>query len=111
MNYGYDNRYNFQASYRLDGSSRFGKNNRYAHFYAFSAGWNISNEAFLKDSKVISNLKLRGSYGIVGNAGGTDGAYYRQYGLYNLSGQYNGEPAVIQGQYRNPDVTWEQTRD
>lgn len=111
VNYGYDNRYNFQASYRLDGSSRFGKNNRYAHFYAFSAGWNISNEAFLKDSKVISNLKLRGSYGIVGNAGGTDGAYYRQYGLYGLSGQYNGQPAVIQGQYRNPDVTWEQTRD
>lgn len=111
VNYGYDNRYNFQASYRLDGSSRFGKNNRYASFYAFSAGWNINNEAFLKDSKVISNLKLRASYGVVGNAGGNDGNYYRQYSLYGLSGQYDGNPAVTQGQYNNPNVTWEQTKD
>ena len=108
VNYGFDNRYYAQASYRLDGSSRFGENNRYAHFYAFSGGWNISNEAFLKDSKTISNLKLRASYGVVGNAGTN---YYMQYGLYSLSGQYNGQPALVQGQYRNPDVTWESTKD
>ena len=111
VNYGYDGRYFAQASYRLDGSSRFGKDNRYAHFYAVSGGWNISNEAFLKDSEVISNLKLRASYGVVGNAGGNDGNYYRQYGLYNLSGQYNGQPALVQGQYKNPEVTWETTKD
>jgi len=108
FNYGYDNRYNFQASYRLDGSSRFGENNRYANFYAFSAGWNVSNEAFLRDSKIISNLKVRASYGVVGNVAPN---YYTQYGLYALSGQYDGQPALIQDQYRNPDVTWETSKD
>lgn len=108
VNYGFDGRFFAQASYRLDGSSRFGENNRYAHFYAFSAGWNISNEDFLKDSQAISNLKLRASYGVVGNAGNN---YYMQYGLYGLSGQYNGQPALVQGQFKNPDVTWESTKD
>lgn len=108
FNYGFDGRFYAQASYRLDGSSRFGKNNRYAHFYAFSGGWNINNEAFLKDSESITNLKLRASYGVVGNAGTN---YYMQYGLYNLNGQYNGQPALVQGQYANPDVTWETTKD
>ena len=108
LNYGYDNRYYAQASYRLDGSSRFGENNRYAHFYAFSAGWNISNEEFLKGNDVLTNLKLRASYGVVGNAGSN---YYMQFGLYNLSGQYNGQPALVQGQYKNGDVSWESTKD
>lgn len=110
VNYGYGNRYYAQASYRLDGSSRFGKDKRYASFYAFSGGWNVSNEEFLKDSQVISNLKLRASYGVVGNVG-PDDKLYLFYGLYSNSGQYNGLPALTQDQYRNPDVSWETSKD
>jgi TonB-linked SusC/RagA family outer membrane protein len=110
VNYGYDNRYYAQASFRYDGSSRFGADKRYAPFYAFSAGWNISNEEFLKDSKTFTNLKLRGSYGTVGNVGPA-GALYMPFGLYNLGDQYNGVPGIVQGQYKNPNITWEQTVD
>jgi len=57
------------ASFRVDGSSRFGANNKYGQFPSFSAGWNISNERFFDNIRgTINNLKLRTSYGVVGNA-------------------------------------------
>jgi len=65
--YDYDDKYLFTVSARTDGSSRFGAENRFGFFPTASAGWNISEEKFLSDSKIISNLKLRASYGISGS--------------------------------------------
>src|SRR3546814_7626704 len=62
VNYNFDDRYLVGASFRVDGSSRFGSDKKYGSFPSFSAGWNISNEPFFSDlSTTISNLKLRGS--------------------------------------------------
>ena len=67
VNYSYKDKYLASATIRRDGSSRFGLNNRYAVFPAFSVGWRISEEAFLKDSDLISNLKVRAAWGKTGN--------------------------------------------
>lgn len=106
-NYNYDSRYMFQASYRYDGSSKFGKNNQYGSFYTFSGAWNIANEKFFKPAKeIVSELKLRASWGIVGNT--PDGAY-SHYSLYT-AGEYNGRPANFPSQLGNPDLTWEKNQ-
>ncbi|MEO6760064.1 MAG: SusC/RagA family TonB-linked outer membrane protein [Saprospiraceae bacterium] len=65
--YTYDNRYVVSASVRRDGSSRFGRNNRYGVFPGVSAAWNVSNEQFFKKVNFVSALKLRASYGVLGN--------------------------------------------
>src|ERR1700760_269368 len=67
-NYSYDNKYLLSASIRSDGSSRFSPSNRYGWFPSASAGWILSQENFLKDVPVLSQLKLRVSYGITGNS-------------------------------------------
>jgi TonB-linked SusC/RagA family outer membrane protein len=67
VNYGYDNRYLLTASYRYDGTSKFGKNQRWDGFPSIGLGWNITNESFMADQKIFSNLKLRASYGLIGN--------------------------------------------
>ena len=67
IGYSYQNRYVLSAAVRRDGSSRFGRNNRWGVFPSFSAAWNISNERFFQDVKFVSSLKLRASYGRLGN--------------------------------------------
>jgi TonB-linked SusC/RagA family outer membrane protein len=67
VNYAYDDKYLASVSYRRDGSSVFGPNNKYGNFAAFSLGWNISKEDFLQDNDIINNLKFRVSYGVTGN--------------------------------------------
>jgi TonB-linked SusC/RagA family outer membrane protein len=67
LNYTYDNRYYVDASYRVDGSSQFGNKNRFAPFWSVGAGWNMHNEAFLRDNEWISKLRLRASYGNTGS--------------------------------------------
>lgn len=67
LNYSYKDRYLFEASGRYDGSSKFPENNRFGFFPSFSAGWRMDQEAFLKDVKFLSNLKLRASWGSIGN--------------------------------------------
>jgi TonB-linked SusC/RagA family outer membrane protein len=70
LNYNYDSRYLVTATVRRDGSSVFGSNtSKYAVFPSFALGWNVSNENFMKDNKLFNSLKLRGSYGVVGNEG------------------------------------------
>ncbi len=69
LNYSYAERYLFDANYRLMGSSEAGSKNRWGSFWSVGAGWNIHNEAFLKDSKVVNRLKLRASYGYTGSQG------------------------------------------
>lgn len=65
--YAYKDRYLMTATARYDGSSRFGTNNKWGFFPSVGLGWRISEETFLANNKVITNLKLRGSYGITGN--------------------------------------------
>lgn len=98
-------KYLFKGSIRYDGSSRFGVENRYGFFPAASAGWIISEEDFLLDSGTISLLKLRGSWGITGNAGIGN---FASLGLF--SGRaYNQRAALYPSQLGNPELKWERT--
>ena len=103
-NYDYDNRYMGQVSYRMDESSCFGKNNRMGHFFTVSGGWNIQNETFFESLREsVNQLKVRVSYGSLGN---TPGAYYGHYPLYS-SMTYNDEVAYFPSQMGNADLSWE----
>ena len=106
VNYAYDNKYLAQVSFRRDGASNFGQNARYGNFFSVSAGWNIHRENFMSDVKWVNNLKLRASYGSVGNR---PGSLYPQYKMYSLAGGYNSIPSAIISQVKNDDLTWEKT--
>ncbi|WP_224994360.1 TonB-dependent receptor [Cesiribacter sp. SM1] len=108
VSYDYREKYFVSASFRRDGSSVFGANKRWGNFGALSASWLISNENFFSSlGKTVSLLKLRGSYGIVGN----DNIPAFQYlALYNFATQYNGGSAGYPETLPNPDLGWEQTK-
>lgn len=110
LNYSYKDRYLLEVNARYDGSSKFPSNQRFALFPSISGGWRISKEAFWNVSpKLISNLKLRGSYGSLGNGNISSYIYQEQFGIsqssYILGGirpQYTSRPSVL------PDgLTWE----
>jgi len=103
LDYNYASKYYFRASFRTDGSSRFGENNRWGNFYAFGASWNLHNEAFMESIGSINLLKLRASYGVNGN---DRIGNYEHWGIYGPS-QYNGLGGMIPNQPANPDLTWE----
>lgn len=96
-------KYLFTASARVDGSSRFGADNRYGFFPAASAGWVLSSEGFLSDSDVISFLKLRASIGRVGNA---EIPEFQALGLWG-AGKYGGSSTINAVQLANPELSWE----
>ncbi len=109
VNYSFNEKYLFTATFRSDGSSRFGANNRYATFPSVAGAWRISDEDFLKNNKFISNLKLRASYGISGNnnignyshlASINPGAYI--FGATQVSASFVG--------IANPNLTWEESK-
>lgn len=105
INYAFKNKYYAQASFRADGSSRFGENKRFGFFPSASAGWVISEENFMKDSETISFLKIRAGWGITGNAAIPN---YQQYGQYNIeSNGYNGENYRYLAVAPNPNLQWE----
>lgn len=104
-NYTYDNRYLAEVSLRRDGASNFGDDKKYGNFFSISAGWNINREKWFK-ADWVDVLKLRASYGSVGNI---PYSKYPQYGLYSVSSNYNGIPAILISQVGNKDLTWEQT--
>ncbi len=104
-NYDYNGKYLATLSFRADGSSRFGINNRFGYFPAASAGWILTEEDFLSESDFLSFLKLRASYGITGNAGI---ANFASRGLYSGS-SYVGNPGISPAQTPNPDLKWEST--
>ncbi len=112
LNYKFDNKYLIGLSGRIDGSSRFGANNRYGFFPSASAGWIVSEENFLKDVRQISFLKVRASYGYTGNAEinnfGSLGLYSAQNADGNPAG-YAGTPGQRPFQLENPDLKWEKT--
>lgn len=104
-NYSYDNRYLAQVSFRRDGASNFGKNAQYGNFFSVSGGWNIHNEKFFH-AGYINNLKLRASYGSVGNR---PNSLYPHLPLYSFSQSYNENPGALISQLANPDLSWEKT--
>lgn len=105
VNYTYDNKYLGQVSFRRDGASNFGPNAQYGNFFSVSGGWNIHNEDFFK-ADYITNLKLRASYGSVGNR---PNSLYPHYALYSLTTGYNENPGALISQIANPDLSWEKT--
>lgn len=109
-NYTYKDRYLVQATARVDGSSRFGRNNRYGFFPSVSAGWIVSEENFLKDSKNISFLKVKASWGLTGNANIPD---YARFGTYSAADNgilYGNEAILFPLQLANPNLQWETSR-
>ncbi len=105
INYARDNKYFAQATFRADGSSRFGENNRWGFFPSASVGWVMSEENFLKGNETISFMKLRAGWGITGNAAIPN---YRQYGLYETRQLgYNNEDFRFLSVAPNPDLQWE----
>ncbi|TDP01476.1 SusC/RagA family TonB-linked outer membrane protein [Flavobacterium sp. 245] len=105
VNYSFDNRYLAQVSFRRDGASNFGKNAQYGNFFSVSGGWNIHKEAFFH-ADYINNLKLRASYGSVGNR---PNSLYPHLPLYSFSQSYNENPGALISQLANPDLSWEKT--
>ena len=111
VNYSFDGRYMLQATIRRDGSSVFGKNNRWGTFPSISGAWNITEEAFMKNQNLFSNLKLRAGYGVSGNAMGFD--VYSSFVTYGATGTfvYDGKTYRTYGATKNanPDLKWETT--
>jgi TonB-linked SusC/RagA family outer membrane protein len=105
FNYSLANKYFLTASYRRDGSSKFGNANRYGNFYSGSAGWLVSGEKFMKNiTKTISNLKLRISHGVTGNDNFSN---YSAVETFSLGSNYNFQAGAAPTQYANPNLTWE----
>lgn len=108
VSYAYNDRYLLTATGRYDGSSRFGENNKWGFFPSAGIAWRISNEGFMKDNKIFSNLKLRASYGVTGNQ--EIGNYASLPRLSSVNYVYNDAP--IQGFWEsigNQDLRWEKT--
>jgi len=104
-NYAYASKYLLSVSARTDASSRFSESKKYSVFPAASVGWVISQEDFLKNSNTLSNLKLKASYGLTGNA---EIGNYASLGLFAGDAGYNGVPGQRLIQLANPNLSWEQ---
>ena len=110
VNYAYDSRYLFEANIRYDGSSRFAPENRWGAFPSFSAGWRISEESFMKDLNIFDNLKLRASWGKLGNS--AINSYYAYQSLYSVNSYVFGNNVSSgfgMSSFSNPDLKWETT--
>jgi TonB-dependent starch-binding outer membrane protein SusC len=106
VNYKFNKKYLFGLSGRVDGSSVFGENKRYGFFPAASVGWILSEENFLRNSKLVDNLKIRASYGSLGNQQGFGNYAWR--GVYGTS-RYAGTAGLTPGSLQNDVLTWETT--
>lgn len=106
-NYKLSDRYLVGASFRTDGSSRFGSNHRFGYFPALSAGWILSEETFLKEMKFINYLKLRSSFGYTGNS---EIGNFQYLGTFSSTGGYLGFTGITPTRLPNPDLSWEKAR-
>lgn len=106
INYDFAKKYYLSGSLRRDGSSRF-LNNKWGTFGSVGAGWIISHEDFLKNQDYIKFLKLKASYGVIGDQAGV--GYYSGYDLYTIENN-NDKPALIFDSKGNPDLTWETSK-
>lgn len=107
-NYNLDQRYFFSASLRTDATTNFGREKRYGTFYSLSGAWLISNESFLRNNKLINNLKLRFVHGTSGRDVGDGYLNVTTYSSYAYYGSYNSIGATI-SQLENPQISWETT--
>jgi len=108
VNYIYDNKYFVDASLRIDGSSQFGSKKRFAPFWSAGMGWNLHNEAFLKDNRYINRLKLRGSVGITGAQNFNAYQALSTYQYYTNERYYNWMGSYLMG-LGNDELKWQQT--
>ena len=109
--YSYQNKYLFTATIRRDGSSKFGKNNRYGYFPSFSLGWNVAEEKFMENVHWLDQLKLRGGYGVLGNQ---EIDNYQYSSTITTGINYpDGNGGLLQGafpkNFANPDIKGEET--
>jgi hypothetical protein len=112
VNYELNNKYLFKASLRIDGSSKFGRNNRYGYFPAAGAAWIMSEEGFWKDhlSKAVNFFKLKASFGTTGNA---DIPSFLRFGTFSGRDNnilYNGDSIIFPIRLENPNLKWETTQ-
>ncbi len=111
VNYNFKNKYLLQGSIRKDGSSVFGANEQWGYFPSIGAAWNLDQEGFMKNQRIFSALKIRGSYGIAGNSAGFSPLTTKL--IFGANGQfyYNGinENSLGAIQNENPDLRWEKT--
>ncbi|MDO4736638.1 MAG: SusC/RagA family TonB-linked outer membrane protein, partial [Bacteroidia bacterium] len=104
LSYDYNGKYYIDGTFRTDGSSLFGDNNKYANFYSVGAMWNIKAENFMKDVNWLNTFQLKASYGTMGNSGIDN---YLSYGLTSSGRQYNGVTGWYLNSLSNPNLTWE----
>ncbi len=105
LNYDFNEKYFFSASFRHDGSSKFFKDNRWGNFWSVSAAWRLDAENFVKALPWVDMAKLRTSYGAVGNDNGI--GYYAWQALYDIGVNNAFEPGFIQATLSNESLTWE----
>lgn len=110
VNYTYDNRYYADLSYRIDGSSEYGSDKKYAPFYSAGLGWNIHNEKFMKGNPVLNLLKLRGSYGETGSQLSSNSGAVTSYKYVTDNKYMNWTGAVLNG-LGNKRLTWQTTTE
>ena len=112
VNYSFKDKYIVKVSARVDGSSRFGRNNRYGFFPSVGLGYVISDEDFFPQNSIVNFLKLKGSWGVTGNA---DIPNYQRWGTFqrragNDGNPYNQSPILFPVRLENPDLQWEVQR-
>jgi TonB-linked SusC/RagA family outer membrane protein len=106
VDYDYNDRYLASITARRDGHSRFGPRNQYGNFYAGSVGWRISEETFMSGLTFVDDLKLKASYGILGNA--EIGNYEWNTAFGNSTGQYAGQTTLTVARLGNDEISWEE---
>ena len=104
VHYSYADKYYLSGSFRRDGSSVFGTDNRWGNFWSVGGKWRISGEEFLSENEIITNATLRASYGTVGNQ---DISWYAARGFYSSGYNYNQMPGMRPTSIPNPELTWE----
>lgn len=105
VNYSYDDKYYASFSFRRDGSSRLSPDTRWGNFWSLSASWRLSQERFMQPLKsVLSDLKLRASYGVNGNL---PSSYYGYQSTYTTGAFYSGKPSPCESTLGNEELTWE----
>lgn len=110
LNYQLNEKYLAGITYRVDGSSRFSRNQRYVGFPAFSMGWRMSREPFMSSVNWVKDLKLRGSVGLTGVQGGSASSYYGYQGQYTFEdSNYGNLPILAVEQPPNPNLEWQKT--
>lgn len=107
VNYNYSKKYFATISYRRDGQSKFAPKNKYAQFFTYSASWLLSSEEFIKQIDIIHYLKVRASYGAVGNSSFPNDSYYPYFPSFTAAGIYNGQSSYFPEEPGNYNLTWE----